>query len=247
MMLAMGLLLASTPESLAQWKTAWSYHGPRGPSHWGALDPDYALCGSGKAQSPIDIEKARKAPLPALSFDYKKGPLHIVNNGYTAVRVDYPPGNGNFLMVGGKRYELTQFHFHHPSEEKIHGRTFDMVLHLMHRAEDGEVAGVAVLMRKGKANAAIARLWRDMPKAAGDEHMIDGAGIDLQDLIPQGSGYYAYTGSLTAPPCTEGVKWFVLKRPITVSAQEIEAFARLYPHDVRPVQSLNGRVVEESP
>ncbi|HUO01761.1 MAG TPA: carbonic anhydrase family protein, partial [Rhizomicrobium sp.] len=140
-------LLAPLP-SHAQWRTPWSYDGDKGPSHWGALDPDYAVCESGKAQSPIAIGATRKADLPTLRFAYKPGPLTIVNNGYTAVRVDYPAGNGNFLIVGDKRYELTQFHFHRPSEETIHGKRYDMVLHMMHRGDDGKVVGVAVMLKE---------------------------------------------------------------------------------------------------
>jgi carbonic anhydrase len=98
-----------------------------GPEHWGDLDPDYAACKVGKEQSPIDMRNAKKTQLPAIRFEYKSGPLKIINNGYTAVRVNYAPGNGNFLFMGDQSYELTQFHFHHPSEESIHGKPYDMV------------------------------------------------------------------------------------------------------------------------
>jgi carbonic anhydrase len=232
--------------SQAQWRTPWSYDGERGPSHWGALDPDYAVCNSGHAQSPIDIVNAQKADLPPLRFAYTSGPLTIINNGYTAVRVDYPKGNGNFLMVGDKRYELTQFHFHHPSEEKINGKAYNMVLHLMHQSSDGKVVGVAVLLKEGRANPVMAQLWKYMPQTAGKDHLIPGVSIDPQKLVPDGTGYYTYEGSQTAPPCTEGVTWYVMKTPMEVSADQIAAFAKLYPHDVRPDQPLNGRVVEEA-
>jgi carbonic anhydrase len=233
--------------SRAQWKTPWSYEGgPRGPDHWGDLDPDYAACKSGKEQSPIDIRSANKVDLPAIRFEYKSGPLRMINNGYTAVRVDYPPGNGNFLIVGDKRYELTQFHFHRPSEEYIHGKPFDMVIHLMHASGDGKVAAVAVLLRSGGSNATIQRLWEHMSKTAGQETPIAGVMLNPTGLLPHDTGYYTYRGSQTAPPCSEGVTWFVLKTPIDISADEISAFAELYPHDVRPLQPLNGRVVEET-
>lgn len=244
-LIAGALALLALP-SLAQWRTPWSYEGEKGPDHWGALDPDYAVCESGKAQSPIDITAARKADLPPLRFAYKPGPLTIINNGYTAVRVDYPSGNGNFLVVGGKRYELTQLHFHHPSEERIAGKAYDMVLHLMHRGEDGKIVGVAVLLRQGRANPAIDRLWKYMPRSAGKDHLIPRITIDPQNLVPSQTGYYTYEGSQTAPPCTEGVTWYVMKTPMELSADEIAQFAKLYPHDVRPVQKLNGRLVEES-
>jgi carbonic anhydrase len=227
------------------WKTPWSYAGARGPEHWGDLDPQYAPCKDGKEQSPIDIRSTEKGDLPPLRFEYRRGPLNVINNGYTALRVDYVRSR-DFLVVGDRRYELTQFHFHRPSEEYIHGRPYDMVLHLMHAASDGTVAGVAVLLKAGHANAAIQKLWQHMPKAEGKLEEIAGVDINPATLLPSDTGYYTYTGSQTAPPCTEGVTWFVLKTPVEISTAEINAFAKLYPHDVRPVQPLNGRIVKES-
>jgi carbonic anhydrase len=159
--------------------------------------------------------------------------------------VNYAPGNGNVLIVGDKRYELTQFHFHRPSEEFIHGKPSDMVIHLMHQSSDGKVAAVAVLLTAGRANAIVRQLWEHMPNTPGTE-VIAGAEVDPTGLLPRDTSYYSYMGSLTAPPCTEGVTWFVLKTPVDVSEQEINAFAKLYPHNVRPLQPLNGRVVMES-
>jgi carbonic anhydrase len=231
----------------AQWKTRWSYEGATGPEHWGDLDPAYAACKVGKEQSPIDIRDAKKADLPAVRFEYKSGPLRIINNGYTAARVNYAPGNGNLLIVGDKRYELTQFHFHRPSEEYIHGKPYDMVAHLLHEASDGKVAAVAVLLKSGSANATIQQIWEHMPKTQGKEEEIAGVEVNPAGLLPHDSAYYTYPGSLTAPPYTEGITWFVLKTPVDISAEEINAFAKLYPHDVRPLQPLNGRVVKESP
>jgi carbonic anhydrase len=156
------------------------------------------------------------------------------------------PGSGNFLIVGDKRYQLTQFHFHHPSEEYIHGKPYDMVAHFMHEARDGKVAGVAVLLKAGGANATIQHIWDHMPMIEGKEEEVDGVEVNPAGLLPRETAYYMYTGSLTAPPCTEGVTWFVLKTPVDISAEEIDAFAKLYPHDVRPPQPLNGRVVKQS-
>jgi carbonic anhydrase len=156
--------------------------------------------------------------------------------------------------VGDKRYQLIQFHFHRPSEEYIHGKRYDMVAHLMYRTNDGKVAGVAVLLKAGKANATIQQIWEHMPKTEskvladfshpGEE--IAGVEINPGGLLPRDLGYYMYMGSVSAPPCTEGVTWYVLKTPVDMSAEQINAFAKLYPHDVRPVQPLNGRVVKES-
>jgi carbonic anhydrase len=235
---------AGTPKSTT-WETPWSYEGERGPEHWGDLDPEYALCRDGHAQSPIDIKETEKADLPPLRFDYKSGPLNIINNGYTAVRVDYEH-SGDFLTVGEERYELTQFHFHRPSEEKIRGKQYDMVAHLVHASTEGKVAILAVLLEEGNANPLVAKLWKYMPSEAGPGRHIDGVEVDPAGLLPHDLGYYTYMGSQTAPPCTEGVTWFVLKKAMQVSRAQIEAFAKLYPHDARPVQALNGRVVKES-
>lgn len=242
---AAALILASSGPR-AQWKTHWSYEGADGPEHWGDLDPAYAACRDGKAQSPIDIRDAKKETLPALQFEFKSGPLKIINNGYTAVRVNYSAGNGNFLFAEDKRYELTQFHFHRPSEETIQGKHYDMVAHFMLQADDGKIAGVAVFLKAGRANATVRELWAHMPMTAGKEQEIPGVEVNPAGLLPRDMAYYMYMGSVTAPPCTEGVKWFVLKTPAEVSTEQIRAFAKLYPHDVRPVQPLNGRVVEES-
>ena len=233
--------------SPAQWKTPWSYEGATGAEHWGDLDPEYAACNVGKEQSPIDIRNAEKAELPALRFEYKSGPLkYLINNGYT-IRVNYhDAGSGGFLIAGGKRYQLTQFHFHRPSEEYIQGKPYDMVVHMMHEASDGKLAGVAVLLKAGSANATIQQIWEHMPKTQGKEEEIAGVEIDPAGLLPSDAAYYTYMGSLTAPPCTEGVTWFVLKNPVDISPEEINAFAMLYAHDVRPLQPLNGRVVRES-
>ena len=238
---------ADYSQYMSPWKTPWDYEGPRGYEHWSELDPAYALCNTGKAQSPIDIGATRKTALPPLRFAYQREPVHyVINNGYT-IRVNYhdAPGNGSYLVVGDKRYQLTQFHFHRPSEEYIHGKQYDMVLHLMHKASDGEEAGVAVLLTSGKANGTVAELWQHMPGSEG-QVAVPGVELDPADMLPSKLGYYVYMGSVTAPPCTEGVKWFILKTPVEVSAAQIAAFAALYPRDVRPPQPLNGRVVEES-
>jgi carbonic anhydrase len=240
----------------AQWKTPWAYEGPRGAEHWSELDPSYAPCNTGEEQSPIDIQNAERADLPVLRFDSRSAPLkYLVNNGHT-IRVNYhdAPGTGNLLIVGDKRYQLTQFHFHRPSEEYIHGKPYDMVAHLMYQDSDGKVAGVAVLLRSGKPNATIQQIWDNMPRTESkvlsdfshEEQSVPGVDINPSGLLPRDTSYYMYMGSVTAPPCTEGVTWFVLKTPLEISADQISAFAQLYPHGVRPTQPLNGRVVKES-
>jgi carbonic anhydrase len=242
--------------SRAQWKTRWDYQGPKGFEHWSELDPDYAICNAGKEQSPIDIRHAQKAQLPALRFESKSGPLKgLVNNGYT-IRVNYhdAPGSGNALIVGDARYQLTQFHFHRPSEESIQGRHYAMVTHLMYQSSDGRVVGVAALLKAGKENSTMREIWAHMPMSESkvrsdfshEEEEVPGVEINPDGLLPENLAYYTYMGSVTAPPCTEGVRWYVLKTPVDISAAQIRAFAKLYPHDVRPPQPLNGRIVTES-
>jgi carbonic anhydrase len=253
LILASPLLPAFLPAQTADysryvspWKTPWDYEGVRGAKHWSELDSQYAAC-AGKEQSPIDIRNAQKADLPAIRFEYRNGPIgYVINNAHT-IRVNYhdAPGSGNFLVVGGKRYQLTQFHFHHPSEDYVDGKQYAMVLHLMHTASDGETAGVAVQLKVGRANATIQQVWEHMPASEGQQST-DNAELSPAGMLPHDAGYYSYTGSLTAPPCTEGVKWFVLKTPVEISAGQISEFAKLYPHDVRALQPLNGRVVQES-
>jgi carbonic anhydrase len=244
---AIAAILLPAATLKAQWRTPWSYEGTAGPDHWAALDPAYAAC-NGAAQSPIDIRSAEKANLPALQFDYRSEPLqYLINNGYT-IRVNYhdAPDQGNFLIVGDQRYQLTQFHFHRPSEERIGGKGYDMVAHLVHQSADGKSAVVAVMLKTGAANSLVAQIWEHMPKTKGGEEAVPGVTIDPAALLPRDRGYYTYVGSLTAPPCTEGITWYILKTPVEVSADQIKAFAALYPNDARPLQPVNGRVVRES-
>lgn len=229
-----------------EWPTGWSYNGADGPERWGDLHPEYAACKLGREQSPIDIRTTVKSELPALRFVNRSGPLNIVHNGFTAVRVNYAPGNGNLLIVGEKRHEMIQFHFHQPSEEQIHGQRADMGLHLLYQDKSGAIAAVAVLLRAGAGNAVIEELWRHMPKAKCSERRIEGVEINPAGLLPGDAGYYTYRGSLTAPPCTEGIPWFVLKRAVEISREQIDAFARICPDNIRPVQPLNDRIVRES-
>jgi carbonic anhydrase len=225
----------------------WSYGGSTGPAHWGTLEQDYGACGLGKTQSPIDIrdDAVKSADLPAIRFDYKPASLKMIDNGHT-VEINYEPGS--FITVGDKRYELLRFHFHKPSEESINGKRADMVAHLVHRSADGNLAVVAVLLESGSINPLIRTLWANLPhlKEKGTETVFDTVSINAADLLPQDRGYYTFAGSLTTPPCSEGVTWFVLKGRTAISADEIARFARLYPMNARPVQPLNGREVQAS-
>jgi carbonic anhydrase len=218
----------------------WGYTGPSGPTKWGKLEKAFATCASGTTQSPIDIPDAqvRKGDLPPLLFNYKASPLKIIDDGHT-IQVNYAPDS--WLTVGGKRYELVEFHFHKPSEEKIDGKAHDMVAHLVHRSKDGKIAYVAVLLDQGKENALIKTLWSNLPQVKDKENVVATVQINAVGLLPQNKDYYTFKGSLTIPPCTEDVAWYVLKTPVQISAEEIGRFAKYYPMNARPVQPLNDR------
>jgi carbonic anhydrase len=216
----------------------WGYSGGNRPDHWGALDKSFSTCQQGQHQSPIDIRAAKSSDLPPIQFGYGATPLHIVNNGHT-IQVNYAPGS--FITVGTTRYELKQFHFHHPSEEKIDGKGFAMVAHLVHAAADGSLAVVAVLMDAGSANPVITSVWQHLPAKEGPEQKLDSVQVDVSRLLPSNHGYYTFTGSLTTPPCTENVTWFVLKTPESISQAQVDAFSKIYRLNARPTQPLNRR------
>jgi carbonic anhydrase len=158
--------------------------------------------------------------------------------------INYSPGS--FISVGGKKYALQQFHFHRPSEARINGKGYEMELHLVHADQEGRVAVVAVLLQRGQDNPLVHELWSDLPKEKEKEEFLNSVQIDPARILPADRGYYTFPGSLTTPPCSENVTWFVLKHPVTVSTAEIEQFSKLYRDDARPTQPLYGRVVLES-
>ncbi len=219
----------------------WAYSGDTGPESWGRLKPEFQQCMVGKRQSPIDIRDGIPVQLDPIQFDYRPSNFRVIDNGHT-VQVNVEPGNG--ITVMGHRYELVQFHFHRPSEERINGRQYEMVAHLVHKDMDGHLAVVAVLMEQGKANPLVQQVWNNLPL---EKNMEQGAmsQIDLSQLVPEQRQYYTYMGSLTTPPCTEGVLWMVMKQPAGASREQIGVFARLYPMNARPVQSQSGRLIKD--
>jgi len=222
----------------------WSYEGKEDPQHWGKLDPAYAACSSGHIQSPINIAKARQVDLPPLQFSYSAVPLSIVDNGHT-VMVNYAPGST--LTVGDKIYTLKQFHFHHPSEEHVNGKKYDLVAHLVHADADGHLAVVAVLFKRDSTPAPLLdTLWKNLSAEKGRVVEVSSASINAKDLLPPTAGYYTFAGSLTTPPCTEGVTSYVLQTPVDISEPQLDAFAKIYKHDNRPIQPTNQREVLES-
>jgi carbonic anhydrase len=236
----LGVLVATGP-ARAEERHHWGYEGHGSPASWASLDPGFSACKLGHLQSPIDIRGAKVADLPALRFEYRPSPLKIVDNGHT-IQVNYAPGSA--IEVGGTRYELVQFHFHRPSEEKINGKAHAMVAHLVHRDAAGRLAVVAVLLDKGGASELIDTLWKNIPKERAKERELADVHIDATQLLPPDRRYYTFQGSLTTPPCSEGVTWFVLKTPLKIADAQTATFARLYPHNSRPVQPLHGRLVQ---
>lgn len=221
----------------------WAYTGHHGsPAHWAELDPAFETCAKGTKQSPVDISKTVKTALPKLEFAYGSVAPVIVNNGHT-VQVNLPAGQS--LKIGDQSYELLQFHFHTPSEETIAGKHAAMVAHFVHRNAAGELGVVGVLMEQGKRNPAFEGIFSHLPRP-GEKITVDGLKLDLAALLPSDKGYYAYEGSLTTPPCSQGVSWMVLKTPVKLGAEQIKAFRRLFSANARPIQPLNGRIIQES-
>ena len=221
----------------------WGYSGHEGPNEWGKLDSTYAACSSGKTQSPIDIRGAEKADLPVLKFKYNSVPLNLIDNGHT-IQVNYPAGST--LTLGKKLYTLKQFHFHHPSEEHVNGHGYDMVVHLVHADAEGYLAVVAVFLKNGNADPLIDLVWQNLPTAKEKAVDVSGVTLNAEDLLPADHGYYTFSGSLTTPPCSEGVTWYVMKNPVALSEAQVAAFAKLYPRNARPIQAANGRVILET-
>jgi carbonic anhydrase len=233
---------AKPPHRAAAHTAHWSYEGDAGPDRWSRLKPEFAKCASGTRQSPIDIRDGIRVDLDPVQFDYRPSGFRVLDNGHT-VQVNVAAGNS--IEVMGRRYELVQFHFHRPSEERVEGRQFEMVAHLVHKDPDGRIAVVAVLIERGPAHPLVQTVWNNLPLEKGDE-VAARSTIDLTRLLPDDGRYYTYMGSLTTPPCSEGVLWVVMQQPVTVSAEQIDVFARLYPMNARPIQQAAGRRIKQS-
>jgi carbonic anhydrase len=234
---------AKTPSHSAE--AHWAYEGETGPQAWGQLKPDFNLCAIGKRQSPIHIEDGNtlQGPAEPIAFEYSASNATVVNNGHT-IQVDVQGENS--IAVRGSTYRLLQFHFHTPSEEQVNYKRYPMVAHLVHRNIEGQLAVVAVLLDMGEPNSAIDQVWTYMPLDAGDRVRMPAGLLNLKELLPTDQRYYQFMGSLTTPPCSEGVLWMVLKQPVTISKAQYKLFTQLYPNNARPVQSLNGRPVREA-
>jgi len=221
-------------------KAHWSYNGKTGPDQWGHLNPKYRACSSGREQSPINITHGKTKDIGNIRFYYKPSKLNVLNNGHT-IQVEYDKGSS--IRIDGERYDLLQFHFHTPSEHTIEGSSYPMELHLVHKNKKGDLAVVGVMMVVGKHNSAFESLWENLPAKEGKENLAEK--INVAGILPPGERTFRYTGSLTTPPCSEGVKWNVLLSPISISNEQLLAFQDLFKNNSRPVQKLGKRVLWE--
>jgi carbonic anhydrase len=220
----------------------WSYSGEAGPQAWGKLKPEFATCAAGQRQAPIAIDDntALSGPAEPLTLDYKASNGSVVHTGRT-LQVDVQ--GENFLTVRGTRYKLVRMDFHQPAEEIINGKSFAMGVHLLHRSEDGQQAMLAVLLEPGETSPLIDQVWTYVPLDVQDRVAFPPGGLNVASLMPQDQRYYQFFGSLTAPPCTEGVLWMVMRQPMTLNASQLRLFTQLFPNNARPVQPVNDRVV----
>nr|VFK30848.1 MAG: carbonic anhydrase [Candidatus Kentron sp. MB]VFK34379.1 MAG: carbonic anhydrase [Candidatus Kentron sp. MB]VFK76484.1 MAG: carbonic anhydrase [Candidatus Kentron sp. MB] len=219
-------------------KHSWQYEGEHGPEHWGKVS---AVCGSGKTQSPIDIKGQTKTGAPSLDMQYHPVPsINVLNNGHT-IKGSFG-GEKNRLLVDGKPYKLLQLHFHTPSEHQIGGKLASMELHLVHQNADKELAVIGIMIEEGKENKAIKGIWEKMPKKVAKETESHET-FNVASLLPKDKTFFYYMGSLTTPPCSEGVRWFVMKTPIHFSEEQIRKFHRIIGVSNRPLQPLNGRTI----
>lgn len=241
MNILMPVILAAcfTSSALAADKNHWSYSGHEGPEYWGGLNPDYSICASGKNQSPINLTSFIEAELAPITFDYQPGGHEVLNNGHT-IQVNFTSGSS--LSLDGHKYELKQFHFHAPSENHINGKSYPMEAHLVHADKQGNLAVVALMIEEGGTNTALQEAWNKMPEHTGKQELRNR--INAASLLPESQSYYRFNGSLTTPPCSEGVTWLVMKRAITVSKNQIEKFSHTLHHpNNRPIQVINARPV----
>ncbi|PLX70558.1 MAG: hypothetical protein C0602_03335 [Denitrovibrio sp.] len=224
----------------------WGYEGHEGPANWGDLSEDFHVCKSGVSQSPINIDTGDviKVSMEPISFSYKTSGVTLVNNGHT-LQANYD--RGSYITIKGQKFELLQFHFHSPSENTVNSNYFDMEAHLVHKSAKGELAVVSVLLKGRAENQFLKQFWSAMPDKSGVTRVLN-IKFSVMDFLPTNQSYYHFDGSLTTPPCSEGVHWFVLQNPVSVSKKQVEAFTtNIIKHNERPTQPVNARNVLSNP
>lgn len=221
---------------------SFGYGGDDGPARWGELDPSYRKCATGKRQSPIDLTDGRPAALPEIAFSYEPTELEIEDNGHS-LEAEYPPGSS--IELDGVEYRLAQFHYHAPSEHRIDGAAAPIEFHLVHESPGGERLVLGVMVERGQPNQAVAELLEAVPPSEGERRRVP-AEVNALDLLPADPGTvgrWSYAGSLTTPPCDEGVRWHVFEDPVELSAEQIDAYTSVYEGTNRPLQPRNGRAL----
>ncbi|MGC3872890.1 carbonic anhydrase [Halomonas sp. GXIMD04776] len=237
--LCVSVALLASGAANAESEAQWGYSGAKGPENWAELSPDNFAC-AGKNQAPINLTGFIEAELQPITFDYQKGAEQILNNGHT-VQVNYEQGSS--IDVDGITFDLKQFHFHAPSENHIDGESYPLEAHLVHASDEGDLAVVAVMFEEDTANEGLKKAWTKMPEQAGEERALPSS-VRAEDILPENRDHYRFNGSLTTPPCTEGVRWLVMKQPLTASSEQIERFADvLHEPNNRPLQPVNARPV----
>ena len=235
--------------------THWGYESDDGPARWGSMNPDWKTCSEGKAQSPIDLAVPKEIVLPEFFFRFpsdtevevlnQEGVIDALDNGHT---IQVNAQTGEYMRVEGKTYWMLQFHFHSPSEHTVDGRHYPMEVHFVHMARDGALAVVGVFAEVGAENLGFAPIWPQLMKGPGMRSVVTvPAEFTQLAFLGEATGAYHYEGSLTTPPCTEGVHWFIRRTPTQFSAEQIAVFTAMYDHNNRPVQPLNERVVHLDP
>lgn len=219
----------------------WSYTGESGAAHWADIRPDYHACKDGLKQSPVNIANFYQENLPEITPTYSAMPLTLINTG-TTVQLGVEEGNG--FSADGLYYALKQIVFRTPSEHYMDGAPYPMEVQLIHRADDGTQAIVSVMMKLGNINPVLQGVLDNIPLQSFAEKTVQGVSYSVTDLLPTTLDYYKYEGSMTMPPCVEGVFWFVMKDPITVSEDQLRAFQALYPVNARPIQPLRDRIIK---
>lgn len=218
----------------------WSYMGEAGPEHWAEIAPEDMTCKVGKHQSPIDLAKTDAVGGLSFTSDYHPVPMRIWNNGHT-IQVDAK--NAGKMIEDGKDYALLQVHFHDPSEHALNGKSYPLEAHFVHKSDDGVLAVLGVFIEKGAENPELAKIISHIPAKPGEPQPVEGLVFDPSALLPENLATYRYSGSLTTPPCTEGVAWHILKTPITASPDQIKTLADAMGTNNRPLQAVNGRLV----
>ena len=220
----------------------WAYMGIEGPEHWGMLTEEYMTCETGDRQSPIDISMAKHGQHHStLVFRYHPSQVHELNNGHT-IQVSHV--SGCEADLNDRTFKLRQFHFHAPSEHHIEDQAFPMEMHLVHQDNKGHVLVIAVMMKTDASNQVLGKLWDWLPQQMGKEISLP-LELSIADILPTNTHHYSYSGSLTTPPCTEGVQWIILKEPMHIAEEDVKRFVQIIGYNARPIQPLRNRQIEE--